>query len=92
MGQTDGQTDRRIAVSLNAPLRRGHINRAKSGHKPSEHQPRGKVISPVDTGQNEKNKDGLLIQDGPKKRNHRLMTILLSNLNRFLKNHWKIPW
>ena len=32
------------------------------------------------------------IQDGPKKRGHRLMTIILSNLNRFknLKNHWKI--
>jgi len=32
-------------------------------------------------------------QDGPKKRGHRLMTIILSNLNRF-KNffHWKIPW
>jgi len=26
MGQTDGQTDGRIAVSLNAPLRRGHNN------------------------------------------------------------------
>ena len=25
--QTDGQTDRRIAVSLNAPIRRGHNNR-----------------------------------------------------------------
>ena len=28
MGQTDGQTDGRIAVSLNAPLRRGHNNSA----------------------------------------------------------------
>jgi len=27
LGQTDVQTDGRIAVSLNAPLRRGHNNR-----------------------------------------------------------------
>jgi len=32
------------------------------------------------------------MQGGPKKRGHRLMTIVLSNLNRFKKNHWKILW
>jgi len=30
---------------------------------------------------------------GQKKRGHRLVTIILSNLNRFKKKfHWKIPW
>ena len=32
------------------------------------------------------------IQGGSKKRGHRLMTIILSNLNRFKKIHRKIPW
>jgi len=33
------------------------------------------------------------VQGGPKKWGHRLMTIILSNLNRFQKCfHWKIPW
>jgi len=33
------------------------------------------------------------LQSGPKKRGNKIMTIILSNLNRF-KNffHWKIPW
>ena len=30
MGQTDGETDGRIAVSLNAPLRRGHNNQKRA--------------------------------------------------------------
>ena len=34
-----------------------------------------------------------ILQGGPKKRGHRLMTIILSILNRFKKRfHWKIPW
>jgi len=36
--------------------------------------------------------DVLDIQGGPKKRGRRLMTIILSNLNRFKKNYWKISW
>ena len=32
------------------------------------------------------------IQGGPKQRGHRLMTIILSILNRLKKIHWKIPW
>ena len=31
------------------------------------------------------------IQGGPK-RGYRLVTVILSNLNRFKKNYWKIPW
>ena len=30
------------------------------------------------------------IQGGPKKRGHGLLTIILSNVNRFKKNYWKI--
>jgi len=32
------------------------------------------------------------IQSGPKKWGHRLMTIILSNLNPLKNFHWKIPW
>ena len=34
----------------------------------------------------------MITQGGPKKRGYRLMTILLSNLNRFLKNPLKNSW
>ena len=35
---------------------------------------------------------GRRIQGEPKKRGHRLMTTVLSNLDQFKKIHWKIPW